>query len=137
MRGLITGLTLDSNRDHVITAFLQSVVFQTQELMAAMANDGAAITRLRVDGGMVVNDALCQFLADIVDVPVQRPTNTETTALGAAILAGVGQGVYPSLNDAAQAWHAEHDFTPQMEPAKRAALLTGYQRATAQALTND
>ncbi len=136
VRGLITGLTLDTHRDHIITAFLQSVVFQTQELMAAMANDGATIERLRVDGGMVVNDALCQFLADIIDVPVQRPTNTETTALGAAILAGVGQGIYADLGAAARAWHAEHDFLPAMEPARRAQLLRGYQRATSQALTD-
>jgi glycerol kinase len=136
VRGLITGLTLDSNRDHLLTAFLQSVVFQTQELMAAMANDGANIERLRVDGGMVVNDALCQFIADIIDVPVQRPVNTETTALGAAILAGVGQGIYADLGAAGRAWHAEHDFNPIMEQARRQELLNGYHRAVAQALAN-
>jgi len=136
VRGLITGLTLDSTRDHVLTAFLQSVVFQTQELLEAMHNDGASVQRLRVDGGMTVNDALCQFLADILDLPVQRPVNTETTALGAAMLAGVGQGVYADLAAASQAWHTEHDFQPAMEEARRMALLTGYQRATAQALTD-
>ena len=136
MRGLITGLTLDSNRDHVLTAFLQSVVFQSQELLAAMANDGAHVARLRVDGGMVVNDALCQFLADIADVPVQRPLHTETTALGAAILAGIGQGIYADLTAASQAWATEHDFQPRMEAARRTELLTGYQRATSQALTD-
>ncbi len=136
VRGLITGLTLDSNRDHVLTAFLQSVVFQTHELLEAMHNDGAIVERLRVDGGMTVNDALCQFLADILNVPVQRPLNTETTALGAAMLAGVGQGVYADLAAAGQAWHAEHDFQPAMEEARRMDLLTGYQRAISQALTD-
>jgi len=136
VRGLITGLTLDSNRDHVLTAFLQSVVFQTQELLGAMSNDGAAVERLRVDGGMVVNDSLCQFLADILNVPVQRPVNTETTALGAALLAGVGHGTYANLQAASGAWSAEHDFQPAMDDARRMQLLTGYQRATSQALTD-
>ena len=130
VRGLITGLTLDSNRDHVLTAFLQSVVFQTQELLEAMHNDGAEVERLRVDGGMTVNDALCQFLADILNVPVQRPVNTETTALGAAMLAGLGQGVYADLAAAGQAWHTEHDFQPGMEEARRMQLLTGPQFLT-------
>ena len=82
-----TGLTLDSNRDQVITATLQSVVLQTQELLQAMAQDGASVETLRIDGGMVVNDALCQCLADILNVQVQRPVDVETTASGAAILA--------------------------------------------------
>jgi glycerol kinase len=136
VRGLITGLTLDSNRDHVLTAFLQSVVYQTQELLTAMANDGATVQRLRVDGGMVINDSLCQFLADIIDVPVERPENTETTALGAAMMAGVGQGIYTDLAASSQAWAAQHDFHPAMEPARRGTLLAGYQRATNQALTD-
>ena len=94
------------------------------------------MARIRVDGGMVVNDALCQFLADILDVTVQRPVNTETTALGAAILAGIGKGIYADLDAAGQAWLADHDFEPNMEDARRAELLAGYQRATSQALTN-
>ena len=85
---------------------------------------------------MTVNDALCQFLADILNVPVQRPVNTETTALGAAMLAGVGQGIYADLSAAGQTWHTQHDFEPVMEEARRVDLLTGYQRAIAQALTD-
>lgn len=135
VRGLITGLTLDSDRDHILTAFLQSVVFQSQALLAAMGNDGATVQRLRVDGGMVVNDALCQFLADVLNVPVDRPKDAETTALGAAILAGLGHGLYASLDDAASAWHAQHEFVPNMDEVRRRSLLTGYQRALAQALT--
>ncbi len=135
VRGLITGLTLDSDRDHILTAFLQSVVFQSEALLAAMGNDGATVQRLRVDGGMVVNDALCQFLADVLNVPVDRPKDAETTALGAAILAGLGHGLYASLDDAASAWHAQHEFIPSMDEVRRRSLLTGYQRALAQALT--
>ena len=133
-RGLISGLTLDSTRDQVVTAFLQGVIFQTEELVAAMANDGAHVTQLRVDGGMVINSALCQFLADLLDVPVQRPAHTETTALGAAMLAGVGAGVYESLEGASQAWALDASFAPSMEPARRGELISGYQRAVNQAL---
>ena len=136
VRGLITGLTLDSTRDQVVTAFLQGVIFQTQELVAAMANDGAGVTQLRVDGGMVVNNALCQFIADLLDVPVQRPAHTETTALGAAMLAGVGAGVYETLQGASQAWALEASFAPRMEHARRAELISGYQRAVTQALSD-
>ncbi|XOV85776.1 MAG: glycerol kinase GlpK [bacterium] len=135
VRGLITGLTLDSDRDHVLTAFLQSVVFLSQALLAAMGNDGATVQRLRVDGGMVVNDALCQFLADILDVPVDRPADAETTALGAALLAGLGHGLYANLDAAAKAWHGEHEFIPSMDEVRRRQLLAGFQRALAQALT--
>ncbi len=136
VRGLITGLTLDSTRAQLITAFLQGIVFQTEELASAMANDGAAIKTLRVDGGMVVNDALCQFIADVLDAPVERPTNTETTALGAAMLAGLGQGIYASLDGAAQAWHGQAAFHPNMDQAHRVELLRGYLRAVNQALTD-
>jgi len=134
-RGLITGLTLDTNRDHLLTAFLQSVVFQTQALLSAMAHDGAVVDCLRVDGGMVVNDALCQFLADILDIPVQRPKNVETTALGAAMLAGVGYGLFPDLNAAAVTWQTDRDFTPNLPAQRRQKLLAGYRRATEQALS--
>ncbi len=134
-RGLITGLTLDSTRAQLITAFLQGIVFQNEELVEAMNNDGAHVSALRVDGGMVVNDALCQFIADLINVPVERPENTETTALGAAMLAGLGHGVYDSLQSAAQAWHGQAAFHPQMDPARRDALKRGYLRAVNQALT--
>jgi len=133
VRGLITGLTLDSQRDHVLTAFLQSVVFQTQELLQAMQRDGADITQLRVDGGMTVNDALCQCLADLLDVPVQRPRDTETTALGAAMLAALGSGLHRDLESASHSWQVDRDFQPSMPATRRAQLLQGYQRAVAQA----
>ena len=135
VRGLITGLTLDSSRDHVITATLQSVVLQTAELLRAMAGDGAVVKTLRVDGGMVVNDALCQFLADILDVQVQRPQDIETTAKGAAVLAALGSGQLADLQDAASAWQLDRTFTAMMPQERRQQLLDNYARAVMQALS--
>ena len=135
VRGLITGLTLDSSRDHVITATLQSVVLQTAELLRAMAGDGAVVKTLRVDGGMVVNDALCQFLADMLDVQVQRPQDVETTAKGAAVLAALGSGQLADLQDAASAWQLDQTFTAMMPQERRQQLLDNYARAVTQALS--
>jgi glycerol kinase len=133
-RGLIAGLTLDSSRDQLVTATLQSVGFQTQELLAAMAADGARVERLRVDGGMVANTWLCQFLADITDCPVERPRITETTALGAATLAALGAGLVSDLAGAARLWQLEREFVPGLDPARRDALLAGWRQAVSRAL---
>ena len=134
-RGLITGLTLDSDKDHLITAFLQSVAYQTQTLLDAMAADGAPVTELRVDGGMVVNEAFCQFLCDVLDVPVQRPADVETTVRGAGVLAAIGAGLFADLQEAAALWRLGAGFVPNMPMAKRQELLAGYARAVAQTLT--
>jgi glycerol kinase len=112
-RGLISGMTLDTSRDHLITATLASVAYQSVELVAAMGADGAEVGKLRVDGGMVVNDWLCQFLADLIDRPVERPVNTETTALGAAVLAAIGGGLVPDLAAAGRMWGLERETCPQ------------------------
>lgn len=132
--GLITGLTLDSTRAQIVTAMLQAVVFQTEELLRAMQTDGAVIEEVRVDGGMVVNDYLCQFLADILDLPVLRPRDVETTAMGAGVLAGIGIGHYEGLSEAAAAWRLDREFVPQMPDEQRAELLRGYRRAVQQVL---
>ncbi|MDZ7670711.1 MAG: glycerol kinase GlpK [Gammaproteobacteria bacterium] len=131
-RGIITGLTLDTHRDQIVTATLASVAYQTEELLAAMRADGAPVERLRVDGGMVVNDWLCQFLADVLACPVERPRNTETTALGAAILAALGAGLVDSLEEAAGLWHLQREFQPAMKETRRQRLLGGWRRAVAQ-----
>ena len=131
-RGTLTGLTSDTHSAHIVTAALQSVGFQTAELLDAMAADGAAVTRLGVDGGMVANDWLCQFLADVLDRPVNRPQTIETTALGAAMLAAAGPG--GDLGGVHQAWGQGHAFTPNLAPAKRTALLEGWRRAVRQTL---
>jgi glycerol kinase len=133
-RGLIAGLTLDSNKDHIITAFLQSVAFQTRTLLQAMAADGAPVATLRVDGGMVVNGAFCQFLCDLLDVPVQRPADVETTVRGAGVLAAIGAGLFSDLTEAAALWQLGADFAPAMDGDHRQALVAGYDRAVAQAL---
>ena len=106
-RGLVTGLTLDAGADEIVTATLQSVAFQTVDLLAAAQTDGVAVTDLRVDGGMAVNDWFCQFLADVADVAVARPANTETTAVGAGLLAAVGAGLHADLAAAGRAWRLD------------------------------
>ncbi len=131
-RGTITGLTLDSTPQHIVTATLQSVAFQTAELLQAMAADGAVVERLRIDGGMAANDWLCQFHADILGLPVERPAIIETTALGAATLAGLGAGLTASLYD--QQWGFDRTFAPAMSAARRQALLDGWRSAVRQTL---
>ncbi len=125
-RGAILGLTRDSGIGNIVTAGLQSVCYQTKDLIRASQNDGAPFRELRVDGGMVVNDWLVQFLADILNVEVDRPEVTETTALGAAYLAGLQAGVFSDLDDIARHWSVERRFTPQMDPAVRERAYQGW-----------
>ncbi len=138
-RGAILGLTRDSGVAHIVRAALEAVAYQTADLADAFVADmegGAVATglaTLRVDGGMVVNDWLCQFLADMLDRPVERPAVIETTALGAAYLAGLAAGVYGSLDDVAAAWRLERRFEPAMAAGERQKLLDGWRRAVARA----
>jgi glycerol kinase len=133
-RALFCGMTLDTSRDQLITATLASVAYQTVALVDAMGADGAAVERLRVDGGMVVNDWLCQFVADLIDRPVERPENVETTALGAALLAALGGGELSDLDSAARIWGLERQFDPAMPAERRGALLDGWRQAVDRAL---
>ena len=130
-RGAILGLTRDSGIAHIVRAALESVCYQTRDLLDAMAKDAVTPTELRVDGGMAVNDWLMQFLADIVRVTVVRPQTVETTALGAALLAGLTAGVYASLDEIATLWRAEARFEPQMDAARADALYAGWVEAVA------
>ncbi|MDI9246154.1 glycerol kinase GlpK [Marinobacter sp. CHS3-4] len=125
-RGAIMGLTRDTGIAEIVTAGLQSVCYQTKDLVRAIQNDGTSLKSLRVDGGMVVNDWVMQFLADILNVPVERPRVTETTALGAAYLAGLQSGVYESLEEIADLWEREHCFEPSMKPMLRESLYSGW-----------
>ncbi|QDO96237.1 glycerol kinase GlpK [Ferrovibrio terrae] len=135
-RAAILGLTLDAGRAHIARATLESVGYQTRDLTAAMKADGApAPAAIRVDGGMVANDWLCQFLADMLDVAVERPRVIETTALGAAYLAGLATGVYAGLDAVAYGWHCERRFEPRMNAAARAQLYAGWQKAVQRVLT--
>lgn len=132
-RGAVLGMTLDTSRAHLVRATLESVAYQTRDLLEAFAADAVdtplPASTLRVDGGMVANDWFCQFLADVLGVAVERPAVIETTALGAAYLAGLGAGVYSGLQDIASAWRCEHRFEPQMETAQREALYDGWKAA--------
>jgi glycerol kinase len=130
-RGALLGLTRDTGVAHVVRAALEAVCYQTRDLMEAMAQDAGSPTELRVDGGMAVNDWLVQCLADIVRLPVVRPSNVETTALGAAYLAGLGAGLYGSLDEIGRLWRAAARFTPVMEPDRADRLYAGWRSAVA------
>ena len=130
-RGALLGLTRDTGPAHLARAALESVAYQTYELMAAMARDGCGGASVRVDGGMVANDWVVQFLADVLDLEVARPAVIETTALGAAYLAGLQTGVYESLEEVASHWHLERQFAPNMLPERRAHLLATWESAVA------
>jgi glycerol kinase len=135
-RAAILGLTLDAGRAHIARATLESVGYQTRDLTTAMKADGApAPAAIRVDGGMVANDWLCQFLADMLGVAVERPRVIETTALGAAYLAGLATGVYAGLDAVAYGWHCERRFEPRMNASTRAQLYAGWQKAVQRVLS--
>ena len=138
-RGALYGLTRNTGPKELARAALESVCYQTRGLIEAMHRDWAAPAAgapvLRVDGGLVASDWAMQFLADILDGPVDRPTVQETTALGAAYLAGRQAGLYPDLDDFAKAWALERRFDPQMNDAERALRYAGWQNAVRRTLT--
>ena len=120
----------------MVRAALEAVCYQTRDLIEAMASDGAERpSSLRVDGGMARNDWLLQFLADILELPVERPQVTETTALGAAYLAGLKTGIYRSTAEIARNWRCERRFTPAMAAATREGLYAGWREAVARVLS--
>ena len=128
-RGAILGLTRDSGIAHIVRAALESVCYQTRDLMGAMAEDAIVPTELRVDGGMVVNDWLTQFLADVLKTTVVRPQTVETTALGAAFLAGLQVGIYRSLDEITALWQSDRRFEPTLGAQRADALYAGWQAA--------
>ncbi|MFT4798920.1 MAG: glycerol kinase, partial [Candidatus Azotimanducaceae bacterium] len=130
-RGAIIGLTLDSGINEIITATLQSVCYQTRDLLAAMGKDGIETTVLRVDGGMIANNWLAQCLADTLQIPVDRPEITETTALGACYLAGLQVGIFASLDDLRGKWQLEREFEPAIESVTADKRYAGWQDAVA------
>lgn len=128
-RGAIFGLTRDTGPKELARAALESVCFQTLDLFNAIKSDGATLETVRVDGGMVKNNWLSQTLADIVNVPVQRPMQTETTALGAAYLAGLQCGIYQSLDDLSSNWLQDESFQPTMNSDTRKLAIDGWKNA--------
>jgi glycerol kinase len=134
-RGLISGLTLDSTAAVLVRAALEAVAYQTCDLTDAMAADGAARpATIRIDGGMARNDWIAQFLADILEVPVERPAHHETTAFGAACLAGLTTGLWGDLAEIAARWRPATRFEPRMTDADRQRLLSGWRDALSRAL---
>jgi glycerol kinase len=133
-RGLLIGLTRGSTRAHVARAALEAIAFQSAEVLDAMQRDAATpLTELRVDGGAARNDLLMQFQADIAGVPVVRPEVTETTALGAAYLAGLAVGVWSGTDELERLWRAERRFEPGMSEDQRAQLMATWRRAVERA----
>jgi len=130
-RGAIIGLTLGSGISEIVTATLQSVCYQTRDLLAAMGKDGIETTVLRVDGGMVANNWVTQCLADTLQIPVDRPVITETTALGACYLAGLQVGIFSSLDDLRGKWRLERKFEPAIASATADKRYAGWQAAVA------
>ena len=128
-RGAIYGITRDTGPEHFIRAALESIAYQTNDLISAMAQDGVKPLNLKVDGGMAANNWLMQFLSNIIDITVERPTQLETTALGAAILAGIADGKFSSVEDTESLWSLDRRFHSEMGPSYRRNLSDGWHEA--------
>jgi len=134
-RGAIVGLTRFNNKGHLARAVLEATAYQTREVIEAMnADSGVPLTALKVDGGMVVNELLMQFQADILDVEVIRPQVAETTALGAAYAAGLAVGFWDSEGDIRTNWAEDKRWTPSMDDTKREKLYAGWKKAVTRTL---
>ncbi|MEZ6187048.1 MAG: glycerol kinase GlpK [Planctomycetota bacterium] len=135
-RGLITGLTRGTNRGHLIRAALESIAYQSRDLIDALAADlGQPLSELRVDGGASTNDLLMQFQADVLGIPVARPRNVETTAQGAAFLAGLGCGLWKDFAEVEEVLAIDRTYAPALPPQAREQLYAGWKRAVGQART--
>jgi glycerol kinase len=135
-RGIITGLTRGATRDHLIRAALESMAYQTRDVLALMQEEaGVEVGQLAVDGGAAANDFLLQFQADILNKPVARPEVIESTSMGAAYLAGLGSGFWDNAETLSRTRRVERVFNPKMDPHVRSALLSGWSRALRQAKT--
>ncbi len=129
-RGAILGLTRGVNRNHIVRAALESMAYQTYDLMKAMSEDmGAGVSTFKVDGGACANDFLLEFQAGILDMPVYRPRCIETTSLGAAYLAGLATGYWKSKEDILSNWSLDCRFEPDMDNERRTELLEGWHKA--------
>ena len=135
-RGVLTGITRDTSPKEIVRATIEAVAYQTYDLFEAMKHDGLRPKIVKVDGGMVMNNWFSQFLSDIVNVKVLRPKVQETTAVGAAFMAGLQIGVYKSLKDISKIWHLDRKFSPNMSNKSRSNLLDGWSKAIKKTLTN-
>jgi glycerol kinase len=131
-RGAIVGMSSSTTRLHIIRAALESLAYQTKDIVdTILASGDIEISQVRVDGGAVKNDLLCQFLADILGIPVVRPNITEATVLGAAYMAGLSSGLWKDLDALSAMWREERGFEPQMPRERRERLYEGWQVAVA------
>ena len=135
-RGVLSGLTRDTGPKEIIRATVESVAYQTYDLFEAMKHDGLRPRLVKVDGGMVTNNWFSQFLSDVVNVGVLRPKVKETTALGAAFMAGLQIGVYKSLKDISKNWALDKKFSPKMKNSSRTKFLKGWSKAIKRTLIN-
>ena len=135
-RGAILGLTRDTGIADIVSATLQSVCYQTRDLLAAMAEDGAEVSVLRVDGGMIANNWVAQHLSDILQLTVDRPEVIETTALGVAYLAALRVGIFEDTDEIAARWQLERQFQPEMDAAHADKLYDGWQTAVSRVRTS-
>lgn len=131
-RGLICGLTRDSSQAHIVRAALEAQAYQTRDLIDAIGSEvNSGISALRADGGLVANDFMCQFLADILDLAIEIPKVSEATAWGAACLAGIGAGVFEDLDHTSSLWSSERQYTPDMDEVERETFYSGWKKAVA------
>ena len=135
-RGVLSGITRDTSPKEIIRATIEAVAYQTYDLFEAMKQDGLRPKIVKVDGGMVMNNWFSQFLSDVVDVKVLRPKVQETTAAGAAFMAGLKIGVYKSLKDISKNWHLDKKFSPKMSSNFRKTLIKGWSTAIKRTLIN-
>src|SRR4029079_16038512 len=134
-RGLIIGITRNTRMGHIARATVDSMAYQTRDVLELMQQEaGLQLTSLKVDGGASANNALLQFQADLLGTAVRRPVVAETTALGAAYLAGLAVGYWKDFDDVARNWALDREFKPAMEPAVRATLTRGWERAVQRSL---
>lgn len=132
-RGVIVGLTRGVNKNHIIRAALESIAYQVHDVVKAMeADSGISLTALKVDGGASANDFLMEAQADILNVTVERPECVETTAMGAAYLAGLAVGYYESTEEIEKNWSMDTSFSPKMERKKAEKKLKGWKKAVRQ-----
>ena len=135
-RGAIFGITRDTGPAEFVRATLESICYQTLDLLEAKRRDGVQATKLRVDGGMVANEWFCGFLADVLNITVERPEFTETTALGAAFLAGLQVGIFDSLDDIKDVWKVDQSFEPTLAEAERKRLVEGWHQCVKKVKTS-
>ena len=134
-RGVISGLTRDTGSKEIVRAVIESVAYQSNDLLNAMKNDGLKTKIIKVDGGMVKNNWFSQFLSNIIGVPVYRSRINETTALGVAFVAGLKIGVYKSLNQISKNWKIDKKFKPKIKKSERTKLLNGWTKAIKRTLS--